>query len=90
MKILSIDAWADCSGCEHESDDWKCWTWNNWHTIGHVNDIPVDVIGYMIDEGYLKESARDLVEVNDDQYNIVVLDKKNGMPLYAIEYGNNG
>jgi len=88
MKILSIDAWAECCGCEHndESEE-RCWTWNQWFTVGDVGSVPDDPIGYLIDEGYLKPIAREGCYVADDQFNIVIHDKTDDRPLYAFEYG---
>lgn len=78
MKILSIDAWAN-----GEND----WTWNQWFTVGEIESVPDDPIGYLIDEGYLKPLARENCYIDDDQYNIVVCDKADNRPLYAFEYG---
>lgn len=87
-KILSIDAWADCCGCDHtENDMARCWTWNQWYTIGHCADIPntieeafklVDGDASKLNEYYL----------DDDQYNIVITEKKTNMPIIAFEYGS--
>ena len=83
INVLSIDAWAD-------GEDG--WTWNQWHKVGTCPlatcDLPhADLIAYMIEEGYLQDGAGDKVEVEDDQYNMVVLDAETREPLFALEYG---
>jgi hypothetical protein len=82
FKILSIDAWRDGSS----------WSWNNWFTAG---EFPAELIGmnprqlfkWFRDEGYLKESSKGKVAIEDDQYNLVILDRGTREPLFAIEYG---
>lgn len=83
INVLSIDAWAD-------GEDG--WTWNNWHKVGTCPLAtcalePPAIIGYMVREGYLRTGAGELVEVEDDQYNIVIVDKETREPLFALEYG---
>lgn len=86
MKILSIDAWADCEP--------KTWTWNNWFKIGDIDkevfeslDTNRKLLKYMREEGYLSETSKGLISVDNDQYNIVFCERSNNMPLFAIEYG---
>ena len=82
-RILSIDAWGN------KKDGYE---WNNWFTVGEIDSIPdtnKDIIQLMIDEGFLKPGVNKLVEIDDDQYNLVILDKKTKQPLFAIEYGNH-
>lgn len=85
-RILSIDAWA---GMER-----GIWEWNNWH---HVGNFPAALIGessrkilkYFREElGMLNENSAGRVSIEDDGYNIVILEKSNRRPLYAIEYGD--
>lgn len=74
ITILSIDAWADMGG----------WQWNNWHKIGTIDTDTLDtldtdekVIAWLVSEGYLRDGVKlgvD-VEIDDDQYNIVVCDR---------------
>lgn len=83
INVLSIDAWAD-------GEDG--WTWNNWHKVGTAPlatcDLPpAEIIAFMISEGYVQDGAASLVEVDDDQYNMVILDKDTREPLFALEYG---
>lgn len=78
-RILSIDAWSDGEG----------WSWNNWLTVGHLEVCPDpdQAIQTLIDEGVLDARALALAVAEDDGYNIVIIDRADGMPLYAIEYG---
>jgi hypothetical protein len=80
-KVLSIDAWAD----GHDG-----WNWNNWFHVETLEAIPDEdkAIDALIELGVLNEKARELCEVEDDQYNLVITDKRTREPLYAIEYGN--
>jgi hypothetical protein len=83
FKILSIDAWA---GSEPRS-----WEWNNWHTVGSWNSIPDNnraILKKMREDGFLNDKSKGRVAIEDDQYNIVIVDRSNNMPLYAIEYGS--
>ena len=83
LQILSIDAWRDGSG----------WTWNNWYRVGSA---PRDVLtmnarqllAFMRAEGYLSDTSKGRVSVQDDQYNLVITDRGTGQPLFAIEYGS--
>jgi len=81
-RILSIDAL-----CGDELDSWE---WNNWFHVGDIESTIQDneLIDYMIEEGYLEKGVKQLVEIYDDQYNIVIVVKATQRPLYAIEYGN--
>jgi hypothetical protein len=83
INVLSIDAWAD-------GEDG--WTWNNWHKVGTCalatcDLAPAEIIAFMIAEGYLKPGAADRCRVDDDQYNMVILDAETSEPLFALEYG---
>ena len=80
MKILSIDAWRYDGG----------WTWNNWFNVGSIEKIPEGnrrILKMMRDKGYLSEGSKGRVTVDDDGYNVVILDKGTREPLFAIEYG---
>jgi len=83
MKILSIDAWREPEGG---------WTWNNWY---HVGDYPYplnsgtrQLLKMLRYDGYLSENSKGRVTVDDDGYNIVIIDRGTREPLFAIEYGN--
>ena len=80
-KILSIDAWREGSS----------WTWNQWFTVGELQALPDSnraLLKLLRDEGFLTEASKGRVAVEDDQYNLVVLDKGTREPLFAVEYGN--
>ena len=83
MRILSIDAWR--------YDD--NWTWNNWFNIGDCNvplaelDTNRKILKFMRDEGYLSEMSKGKVTVDDDQFNLVIINRRTLEPLFAIEYG---
>jgi hypothetical protein len=83
INVLSIDAWAD-------GEDG--WTWNNWHKVGTTPLSTCDldhaaIVAYMIEEGYLHTGAAARVAVEDDQYNLVIVDAETHEPLFALEYG---
>jgi hypothetical protein len=81
FPVLSIDAW----GNQEDGYDW-----NSWNKVGTVDvnhrGENVDTIRAMIDAGYLKAAALESADVEDDDYNLVIVDKKTGEPLFAIEY----
>ena len=82
-KILSIDAWA-------EPEPFS-WTWNNWHTVGHLDELPEkddDLIKILVGMGFLNEKALKQCVVSDDGHNLVVEVTKDACPLYAVEYGS--
>ena len=80
FPVLSIDAWTD-------GDDG--WTWNNWYRAGTV-DVDIDagtdaILRAMYDAGFITRT--DGGDVEDDQYNLVIVDAETREPLFAIEYG---
>lgn len=82
-RVLSIDAWRAADGG---------WDWNNWHAVGTVPAAVADysprkLLAYMRQAGYLKATSAGRCAVFDDQYNLVIQQRGNGMPLFAIEYG---
>ena len=83
FPVLSIDAWGN------QEDGYE---WNNWHKVGMIdldlNQPDQNLIQTMIDAEYLKPASIDLAAVEDDGYNIVIVDKKTGEPVFAIEYGS--
>lgn len=85
FRLLSIDAWRNESG----------WDWNNWYTVGEIDTAAVNIdsnralLKYMRDEGYLTEASKGRVYIDDDQYNLVVCERANHRPLFAIEYGGH-
>jgi hypothetical protein len=84
FRILSIDAWKGCEGG---------WDWNNWHAVGRA---PVETLSFskrrllswMRSQGFLSPLSAGRVAVDDDGYNIVIVDRSNAQPLFAIEYGS--
>ena len=84
IPVLSIEAWRNPWG----------WDWNSWRRIGEIDRATLDtlttnrkVLRWMRDEGYLTPWSKGRVTVEDDQYNLVILDKNTREPLFAIEYG---
>lgn len=82
VTILSIDAWRYDGG----------WNWNMWHDVGKcdvsVCDLtPRKLLKYMRDNGYLSALSAGKVAIDDDQYNVVIVNKSTREPLYAIAYG---
>lgn len=83
-----------CRHCGETYNDYEglSWTWNNWFNVGffegNLNELTA--------MEYFRENFKDhltiddmyqFFEIEDDLYNIVLVDKKNRRPLYAIEYG---
>lgn len=81
--VLSIDAWR-------EPD--LGWSWNAWYKVGEItlnvgrNDRYI--IKKMRENGYLSETSKGRVAVDDDQYNLVIIDRKTREPIFAIEKGS--
>ena len=93
FKVLSIDAWADCCGCECKEDTPTCWTWNNWFNAGEYDEMEYGILNEenalkFFTDGVIKPGRAHEFEIDDDQYNLVLINKKTRMPLYAIEYGS--
>ena len=82
FPVLSIDAW----GNQEDGYDW-----NQWFHVGTIDidldDENRDIIRAMVNAGYLTKAGLDVAEVEDDGYNIVILDKETREPVFAIEYG---
>lgn len=85
MKILSIDAWRDSEGG---------WTWNQWFDVGSIDKTEFEslktnrqIIKWFRDNGFITAASAGKVCIDDDQHNIVICQKSNRMPLFAIEYG---
>ena len=82
-RILSIDAWRNAEGG---------WDWNSWQSIG---ECPLEVtklgtrafLKWMRENGILSVNSTGCVRVEDDQYNLVIVERHSGEPLFAIEYG---
>ena len=85
FRILSIDAWR---GMENG------WDWNNWHLVGTaptdtVNLTARRLFAWMRREGYLSQTSAGRVAMEDDGYNVVIVDRSDRRPLLAIEYGSH-
>jgi hypothetical protein len=81
FPVLSIDAWGN------ETDGYE---WNQWFNVGsidiHLDAEDRDIIRTMVNAGYLTALALESAEVEDDGFNIVIVDKETREPVYAIEY----
>lgn len=91
FKILSIDAWADCCGCECENENPQCWTWNQWYTIGTTKKLPetLDEALTILDEEAGAEFKQGVkLELDDDGHNLVIRLAENQKPYFAFEYGS--
>ena len=95
FRVLSIDAWGECTeGCE-EDCNCNAWSWNNWRFIeyyvenlhGELTEENAETYFRSLFHGSL-EDFKSKFEIEDDQYNLVLVDKKDRRPLYAIEFGN--
>jgi len=81
--IWSIDAWRSAGGG---------WDWNSCYSIG---ECPLEVTGlgtrkflkWLRDNGILTAKSAGRVRVEDDQYNLIILERHSGEPLIAVEYG---
>ena len=81
FPVLSIDAWAEPDGG---------WTWNQWFNVGTI-DLDLDaedrqIIQAMVNAGYLTQQGLDVCDVEDDGYNLVIVDRETQEPVFAIEY----
>ena len=70
------------------------WSWNNWHRVNIYDESEHGPLTMENAEKYFKEhilitseSMSDF-EIDDDQYNYVLVRKANGCPIIAIEYGS--
>lgn len=81
-RVLSIDAWRAPEGG---------WTWNNWFHVNTLETLPDDtraLLKLLRSEGILTDASKGTVAIEDDGYNVVVVDKSTREPIIAIEYGN--
>lgn len=89
FKVLSIDAWASYDGTD---DSVYSWDWNNWHNFGEYDeerDGPLtEENAFKFLSDYINSGYENEFEVEDDQYNLVLVRKSDRMPIFAIEYGN--
>lgn len=83
LPILSIDAWRNTEGD---------WGWNAWYKRGQFPADGIDwstrkILAWFRDEGFLSDYSKGRLAVDDDQYNLVIVDRRTREPLFAIEYG---
>jgi hypothetical protein len=84
FPVLSIDA----LGNQEDGYDW-----NSWHKVGTIDldlnlDADRDIIRAMVNAGYLTATGLDVCDIDDDGFNIVIVDKETREPVFAIEYGS--
>jgi phage antirepressor YoqD-like protein len=84
FKVLSIDAWGSPEG----------WQWNQWYTVGEIPKEclawkPRKLFKWLRENGFLGDKSAGKISWEDDQYNIVIKEKSNDRPLFAIEYGSD-
>lgn len=83
MKILSTNA--------YKYDG--LWQWDNWRDTGLR--APLEFmewstrrrLKYLRNIGLLSDFSKGRAYLEDDQFNIVVVERSNHRPLYAVEYG---
>lgn len=100
-ELLSIDAWSD--GQCHEPEFCPCqtgaencvatgWIWNEWYRLDYVKTVPETLDEFLLlfyGEEQLTAEFRAKFELEDDQYNMVLLDAADRRPLYAVCYGDH-
>ena len=84
FKILSIDVW----GNSRDGYDW-----NSWHSVGKITRecldwTPRQLLKYFRQEQFLSEKSAGKCAIIDDNYNLIIIERANQRPLYAIEYGS--
>lgn len=84
VSILSLDVWGNAE------DGFE---WNDWHKIGEIPLAILDkpeseILAWLVAEDFLTTTDPSLVSVEDDQYNILICDAKDGdRPIFALAYG---
>ena len=80
-KVLSIDAWGNPD---------EGYEWNQWFNAGEIKLASIEdddmILREMQDQGYITDASKG--DIEDDQYNLVVVDKITREPIFAIEYGS--
>ena len=85
FRILSIDAWA--------GQEKGTWEWNQWHGVGYFPADKLDAGARAIlsflrnDLALLSKESAGRVTLEDDGYNLVIMERSNRRPLFAIEHG---
>jgi len=85
MKILSIDAWGN------KEDGYEI---NDSFTVGIIDKATFETLKtdkqiatWFMENGYTTSNDMRQIVIEDDQYYVVICEKKSGKPLFAIEYG---
>jgi hypothetical protein len=80
-KVLSIDAW----GNEHDG-----YEWNQWFNAGTIDLDDLDSDDSILWNLYKQDFINSVsgFAIDDDMYNLVLVDKDTRKPLLAIEYGS--
>jgi hypothetical protein len=80
-KVLSIDAWGNPDGG---------YEWNQWFNAGEIKLASIEdddmILRELQDQGFITDASKG--DIEDDQYNLVVVDKVTREPIFAIEYGS--
>lgn len=83
INVLSIDAWRNPEG----------WDWNSWSRVDTIDADVIEgkstrqILRMMREIGLLGEGSKGRVALDDDQYNLVIVDRKTREPIFAIAYG---
>lgn len=87
----------ECLNCSNTFDEneGKQWTWNNWFNVSTYYESEYGLLtektAAQMFADKLSTSVEKLLEgheIEDDQCNLVLKRKIDGMPLYAVEYGD--
>lgn len=80
-KVLSIDAWGNPD---------EGYEWNQWFNAGEIKLASIEdddmILKELQDQGFITDASKG--DIEDDQYNLVVVDKVTREPIFAIEYGS--
>lgn len=80
-KVLSIDAWGNPE---------EGYEWNQWFNAGEIKLTGIDdddmVLRELEEQGFITDASKG--DIEDDQFNLVVVDKVTREPIFAIEYGS--
>jgi len=80
-NILSIDAWREPEG----------WFWNAWYKVGVFDLSEKDTTRTILKDlrtmGFLSDYSKGRLTIEDDQYNLVIINRNTRQPIFAIEYG---
>jgi hypothetical protein len=80
-KVLSIDAWGN------EDDGYE---WNQWFDAGTIDLADLNDNDAIIWAMYKNDFINSVngADIEDDGYNVVIVDEKTREPLFAIDYGS--